>query len=384
MKRIIILIALCLLVLTTTAQNVTNTHFVQEGKMVKIYFDLSKKADVSIYLSTNGGRSYETSPLGHMSGNVGEKVRPGKKRCAVWDVTADRENLSCDSICFKVVAREHFRKGSKRAIAAAEAAAAAAEARRLEEERLKAEATAKRALAQREKRIFTVGDVTFTMIHVQGGTFSMGCTSEQSGDCYENDVYPVHSVTLSDFWIGETEVTQALWRAVMGIAPLIWETWMGDNLPADCVSWYNAQEFCRKLSQQTGCTFRLPTEAEWEYAARGGNKSHGYKYSGSNSLSSVAWYSDNSGVKPEPVKSKYPNELGLYDMSGNVWEWCEDWYGPYDSNAQFNPTGSLSGSERVLRAGGRTDQEWICIIAYRNHSNPSVDGSFGLRVVLAR
>ena len=144
----------------------------------------------------------------------------------------------------------------------------------------------------------------------------------------------------------------------------------GDNLPVEQVSWNDIQEFITKLNTMTGKTFRLPTEAEWEYAARGGNKSKGYKYSGSNTLDNVAWYTNNSSSKTHPVGQKQPNELGLYDMSGNVWEWCQDWYGSYSSSSQTNPTGPSSGSYRVLRGGSWYHFARICRVSYRLNSDP--------------
>ncbi|MCI7407838.1 MAG: SUMF1/EgtB/PvdO family nonheme iron enzyme [Bacteroidales bacterium] len=199
------------------------------------------------------------------------------------------------------------------------------------------------------EQTFMVKGVEFKMIKVEGGTFSMGATSEQEYDALSCEK-PVHSVTLSDYYIGETEVTQELWEAVMGSNPSYFE---GDNQrPVENVSWNDCQKFIKKLNRLTGKEFRLPTEAEWEYAARGGKYSRGYKYSGSNNADEVAWYDSNSGSKTHPVKTKKDNELGLYDMSGNVWEWCNDWYGGYQSYSQTNPTGPSEGESRVLRGGG--------------------------------
>ena len=199
------------------------------------------------------------------------------------------------------------------------------------------------------EQTFMVKGVEFKMIKVEGGTFSMGATSEQEYDAFSCEK-PVHSVTLSDYYIGETEVTQELWEAVMGSNPSYFE---GDNQrPVENVSWNDCQKFIKKLNRLTGKEFRLPTEAEWEYAARGGKYSRGYKYSGSNNADEVAWYDSNSGSKTHPVKTKKDNELGLYDMSGNVWEWCNDWWGCYQSNSQTNPTGPSEGESRVLRGGG--------------------------------
>ena len=199
------------------------------------------------------------------------------------------------------------------------------------------------------EQTFMVKGVEFKMIKVEGGTFSMGATSEQGSDAYDREK-PVHSVTLSDYYIGETEVTQELWEAVMGSNP---SRFTGNNQrPVDNVSWNDCQEFIKELNRLMGKKFRLPTEAEWEYAARGGKYSRGYRYSGSNNADEVAWYIYNSGDETHPVKTKKANELGLYDMSGNVYEWCNDWKGNYQSNSQTNPTGPSEGESRVLRGGG--------------------------------
>ena len=196
-------------------------------------------------------------------------------------------------------------------------------------------------------KTYEVNGMTFQMVEVRGGTFTMGATSEQGSDAY-NDEKPAHSVTLSSYYIGKTEVTQELWQAVMGSNP---SNFKGDRKPVERVSWNDCQKFISKLNSLTGKKFRLPTEAEWEFAARGGIKSKGYKYSGSNTLADVAWNGDNSGYKTHDVGTKNPNELGLYDMSGNVWEWCNDWYGNYSSSPSNNPTGPGSGAFRVCRGG---------------------------------
>ena len=215
----------------------------------------------------------------------------------------------------------------------------------------------------------TVNGIKYSMVWVDGGTFRMGATSEQGSDAY-SDENPVHSVTLSGYYIGKTEVTQALWKAVMGSNP---SRFKGDNLPVEWVSWNDCQEFIRKLNSLTGQNFRLPTEAEWEFACRGGNNSRGYKYSGSNYIDNVAWYWDNSGEKTHPVATKLPNELGIYDMCGNVWEWCSDWYGDYSSGAQTNPKGPYDGSIRVFRGGSWYYIAWNC------RSSRHGNGSLGFR-----
>lgn len=201
------------------------------------------------------------------------------------------------------------------------------------------------------------------MVKVEGGTLSMGSTEG------ERDERPVHQVRLSDFCIGKYEVTQEEWKAVMGANPSISN---GENKPVEMVSWNDCQEFIKKLNDLTGMQFRLPTEAEWEYAARGGNKSQGYKYSGSNAIGDVAWYEDNSNRDTHPVGTKAPNELGIYDMSGNVWEWCSDWYshGYYSSSPVNNPTGPTTGSYRVDRGGSWLDDADYCRIANRISGNP--------------
>ena len=210
----------------------------------------------------------------------------------------------------------------------------------------------------------------------------MGATSEQGSDAYDSEK-PVHSVTLSDYYIGETEVTQELWTAVMGNNPSYYSGY--PKRPVEDVTWNDCQEFVKKLNQLTGKNFRLPTEAEWEYAARGGKKSKGYKYSGSNTIDDVAWYTNNSGSKTHDVKTKQANELGIYDMSGNVYEWCQDWYGSYSSSSQTNPTGPSSGSYRVRRGGSWYDTAGYCRVSYRYDSFPDFSGSFlGLRLSLSQ
>ena len=227
---------------------------------------------------------------------------------------------------------------------------------------------------------FEANGVSFTMIPVEGGTFTMGATSEMKNP--DDDEQPTHPVTLSSYYIGETEVTQALWKAVMGSNPSYFE---GDDLPVVYVSWDDCQTFISKLNALTGKNFRLPTEAEWEFAARGGNQSRHTQFSGSSRIDDVAWYEDNSGYKTHPVKTKQPNELGIYDMAGNVWEWCQDWYGSYSSYAQTNPTGAGSGSRRVVRGGSWSNYPGLCRSSYRFRLTSGDSGSdLGLRLVLSQ
>lgn len=216
------------------------------------------------------------------------------------------------------------------------------------------------------------------MVLVQGGTFRMGCSSEQQGSC-RSDENPLHSVTVSTFYIGKYEVTQAQWKLIMGSNP---SNFKGDNLPVENVSWDDAQKFISRLNAATGKNYRLPTEAEWEYAARGGNQSRGYKYSGSNLLVDVAWFWDNSGSTTHPVGTKQPNELGIYDMSGNVYEWCYDWYGTYPASAQQDPMGASSGSFRVRRGCGWDSNASGCRVACRGsfYSAGYLSNSNGIRL----
>jgi formylglycine-generating enzyme len=225
------------------------------------------------------------------------------------------------------------------------------------------------------------------MIFVKGGSFDMGSNDGA------NDEKPIHSVTLSDFYIGKYEVTQDQYEKVMGKNPSYFKD-SGKDAPVEQVNWYDAVEFCNKLSEQEGlqkcysgsgdnikCDFkangyRLPTEAEWEYAAKGGNQSKGYTYSGGNSLDEVGWYNDNSRRRTHSVKGKYPNELGIYDMSGNVWEWCWDWYGDYSSSAQTNPHGQGIGSNRVYRGGGWGGNRNYCRSADRYDLTPASRGYY--------
>lgn len=253
-----------------------------------------------------------------------------------------------------------------------------AEERKAQEERIRQEEEEERKRKEIANGLFTANGVSFRMICVEGGTFQMG--SNESDAC--KDERPVRLVTLNNYYIGQTEVTQALWQAVMDGNP---SKFQGDGqLPIESISWEDCQTFIKKLNQLTGQRFRLPTEAEWEYAARGGKYSKGYKYSGSNTLGDVAWYTDNSGGKTHPVASKHANELGLYDMSGNVEEWCQDWYGTYPSSSQINPTGPNSGSCRLHRGGSWNNYYRSCRISLRSESVPLYQKfNLGLRLAMS-
>ena len=222
--------------------------------------------------------------------------------------------------------------------------------------------------------------ISIDMVRVEAGTFTMGATAEMKKP-WDNEK-PTHQVTLTnDYYIGKYEVTQALWQTVMGNNP---SGFKGDNLPVEKVSWDDCQEFISKLNRITGKMFRLPTEAEWEYAARGGKKSRGYQFSGSNNLSDVAWYAKKSKEKTHAVGTKQANELGIYDMSGNVWEWCLGWYDQYSSSSQVNPTGANSGARCVCRGGSWFSAARSCRSSCRyGNASGYRDINLGLRLVLS-
>ena len=220
----------------------------------------------------------------------------------------------------------------------------------------------------------TLLNLNLDMVYVQGGTFDMG----EAAVGYDW-AQPVHKVTVSSYHIGKYEITQAQWKAVMGTSPSMFT---GDNLPVEKVSWIEAKEFCDSLSKKTGKKYTLPTEGQWEFAARGGTKSKGYLYSGSNAVEDVAWYSDNSNSTTHAVGTKAANELGIYDMSGNVWEWCADWYAPYSSDAVTDPTGPDTGTLRVIRGACWDYFADDCRVSNRGGNYPiSRENFIGFRVV---
>ena len=232
---------------------------------------------------------------------------------------------------------------------------------------------------------FEVGGVTFKMVKVQGGQFTMGFNDTDSP--YLNFTVPdneknAHPVTLDDFEIGQTEVTVGLWNTVMG-SVLYLNNVDEPNKPVGNVSWYDCQVVLRKLNALTGRKFRLPTEAEWEYAARGGKFSRHYGFSGGNDMKSVMWFIDNADSKPRDVATRKPNEIGLYDMSGNVWEWCYDRASEYTAEPQVNPVGAKEGGTRILRGGSAAARWDACRISNRSYMpGKNFKGTFGLRLAL--
>lgn len=233
---------------------------------------------------------------------------------------------------------------------------------------------------QTEVITITANGVSFNMVLVQGGIFMMGCTPDMDPDAFRNEG-PVHEVTVWNYYMGQTEVTQELWLAVMGNNP---SGFLGDlNCPVEHVTLFECARFVDKLTELTGKVFRLPTEAEWEFAARGGVYSRGFKYAGGDDVMSVAWIIDNLASSTHPVALKLPNELGLYDMSGNVLEWCQDFYSSYDSAPQTNPVGPESGYDNVIRGGSCSLPAQYSRVAYRGMMSPYECSTYlGLRLVM--
>ena len=326
------LIVLLAVYLSASAQStaVSGVWAEMQNSRVAVHYSLStnKPADLNLEYSIDDGRSW--LPCKTISGDLSAQTSGNKT--IVWDCIAD--NIITGTFVFKVNVAEFIQ-----------------------------------------------------MVFVQGGVFAMGCTAEQGNDC-EEDEKPAHQVKVNDFYIGRYPVTQAQWKAVMGAYPSGLFNTGCEDCPVEGVSWNDVQEFIRKLNEQTVMNYRLPTEAEWEYAARGGKQSKGYKYSGSNNIDEVACYMENYnnnryGKKgtTNPVGTKKPNELGIYDMSGNVWEWCADWYDGYSSDVQTNPAGPFIGSYRVLRGGSWYSPASICRVSFRNFYLPTDrDSRFGFRL----
>ena len=334
------------------AQKIENVLFRTDGQRVVVTYDLSgcKSADVALYLSVNGGRSFSSIPLTGVSGNVGKGVLSGRNRI-VWNPYSDYPEGITGTVAFKVSIAGNVVGKVEKVVGGAAI----------------------------EK--LTVNGVPFEMVRVEGGTFTMGATVEQLLDADE-DEKPAHRVTLSTFYIGKCEVTQKLWKAVMGNNPSFRK---GDNLPVENVSWDDCQIFIKRLNELTGKKFALPTEAQWEFAARGGNKTKRYKYAGSNDKNVVAWCDDTSDREIHPVGKKPANELGLHDMSGNVWEWCQDWYGHdyYASSPAKNPEGPDRGTwkYRVLRGDSSWGYRESCRVSDRNGNYADIRSwDIGLRL----
>jgi formylglycine-generating enzyme required for sulfatase activity len=333
MKIAFLQIFLALLCLTAQAQKVSNIRAEQRGQDIVVFysFETSSTCEVSLLLSQDNGVTWG-SPLKNVSGDVGKNIAAGEKQIT-WKVLEEREQLVGDKVKFKVIAaNERTRKQS------------------FEPE----------------------------MIFVKGGTFQMG-----SIDGLDEEKI-IHSVTISSFQIGKFEVTQSEWTGMMKKNP---SEFIGcENCPVEHVSWNDVQNFIVKLNQKTGKNYRLPTEAEWEYAAKGGDMGSSYLYSGSNDIYDIGWCLDNSSGKTHAIGKKLPNELGIFDMTGNVEEWCSDWYehGNYSTYSITDPTGALSGRYRVIRGGSFGGKADWCRNSRRFFSYPdNADNWIGFRLALS-
>lgn len=319
------------------AQEITNVSFARDAQHLTINYTLDKPTAIRVRVSTDGGQSY-SAPLQNLSGDVGRDIQPGERQIIAYDLIEIR-GIDDASLRFIV----EIDDGS-------------VEIRH--------------------------GGEVLKMMPVEGGTFKMGCTRKGVAKHSYDAELPVHSVTVNSFYMASCEVTQRLWVAVMGENPSRWQS--SDQLPVEQVSWNDVQIFIARLSQLTGYRFRLPTEAEWEYAARGGNRTNDYVYPGTDGdLGSYAWYGSNSSNVTHPVGSKKPNELGLFDMGGNVSEWCADWMAFYDAAPQQSPRGPKHGENRILRGGSINSPSWGCTVSDRSWYLPDHSfGCYGFRLVL--
>lgn len=303
---------------------------------------------------------------------VAQKKILGKEKqtCPVCQKSTDISNTFCPQCGWAYIPFQSAKMEEKRLIVA----------KKIWEQKICTPQTSETATKEKELPL-CIKKLIANMIEVEGGSFQMGGTKEQGEDTFSDEM-PVHKVTLSSFAIGRYPVTQDEWEAVMGGNPSYFK---GKKLPVDNVSWIDCQEFITKLNERTGMHFRLPTEAEWEYAARGGKKNKKHKYSGGNILEQVGWYNENSGATTHEVGLKSANELGIYDMSGNVWEWVQDWKGDYSADEQVNPTGPENGTERVCRGGGWNREIDRGRVSYRGDDLPNFRYcSLGLRLVLEK
>jgi len=335
----IVLFFVCAIPFVAQTQTISNVTAKQESDNIIITYTLQaeKEQYIELLLSKDGGKTFGEKPLDNLSGDVG-LVTAGTNKKAIWNATKSESVLSGNNFVFRV--------------------------------QINSKATSFANYTE------TTAGVSFDMIAVKGGTFNMGSAEN-------NDEQPIHDVTLSNFYIGKYEVTQAQWKVVMGTNP---SKFKGDNLPVEQVSWDDVQEFIKKLNDATGKKYSLPTEAQWEYAAGGGANNY-TKYAGTNNeneLGDYAWYDKNSNGITHEIGIKKPNQLGIYDMSGNVWEWCMDWYdsGYYKNSPQKNPVNLTQASARVFRGGGWSNYASYCRVALRDYDYP-YDGSnlLGFRLV---
>lgn len=337
MKKLAAIIMMIICCVAVSAQHITNQSFSLKGDTLTISYSLDKQADICVRVAIAGGRY--TEPLGGLTGAVGQGVKPGDSLLITAVALPEIRGIAAEELSFLVEVDDG-------------------------------------AL------LVYVDSFAFRMMPVEGGSFTMGCTHPKGEKHTYADELPTHKVTVNDFYIGQFEVTQGLWLAVMGENP---SKWVGnDSLPVEQVSWNDVQIFIARLSQITGYRFRLPTEAEWEYAARGGKRSHGTPYPGTRSQAwETCWFVMNSKGHSHPVGQLKPNELGLYDMGGNVMEWCSDWMTAYTSQPQNCPQGPRTGENRILRGGCFNSISASCTVFERSWYLPDYGYSFhGFRLVL--
>ena len=372
-----------------TAQRVANVRLEQQGEVAVVRYDIldAREGDnfgVKMLASSDRSASWRL-PVTKLSGDVGNcdngrYVSPGRDKTIQWQLLVDMPEFKLQRTPLQVkIQLDHCNK-----------AATDADADGVSDKfddcptvfgKLPNGCPANEQATNAPPNgsyTETVNGVTFNMIFVKGGSFKMGCTDQKNGGC-NPDENPAHNAGLSDYFIGETEVTQALWKSVMGSSPSRFKDC--DDCPIENISWADVQDFLHKLNRLTGKNYRLPTEAEWEFAARGGRQGKDRAYSGSNELLKVGWFSGNSN-RPYDVKRKLANELGLFDMSGNVWEWCLDWYGLYEERSQKNPMGRDTGKERVIRGGSWNSTAQECRVTLRNKGRPDYHSNdLGFRLV---
>lgn len=331
------------------AQKVTNVRFERNDKEVTITYSLDKKADIRVAASINQGRTYGEW-IENFSGDAGKGVAPGEKKILIYDLPDLHEVPwvidTLTGLCLNDTLISFMVEVDDGSVD------------------------------------IPLGDYRFRMMYVEGGSFTMGCTRPNAIKHSYEESFPTHKVTVDTFYMSRYEVTQKMWNTVMGTNPSRWQ--YSDSLPVEQVSYNEVQVFIARLSQMTGYRFRLPTEAEWEFAARGGVRSKGHAFPGCDgNPGPVAWYGMNSSNVTHPVGRLQPNELGLYDMAGNVWEWCSDWYSDYTSEAQNNPRGPKHGENRILRGGCLNSPSWGCAVFDRSWYVPDYGYGFhGFRLVL--
>lgn len=338
-KNATIFFILIVQMLSAKAQQITNVQVEQDGDNVVIGYDIidakqGQKFDISLSLSADGGKTFTITPLS-ITGDI-KQITAGQGKKIIWNVLLDNDEVIGDNFVFMLKAK-----------------------------------------------INLMVDYGIEMVFVSGGTFTMGCT-ESVTDCFGSEK-PAHRVKVKSFLIGKYEVTLHQWNMVMGsLSSQNNQAGINncDECPVELVSWNDIQQFISILNKNTGKKFRLPTEAEWEFAARGGNLSKGYKFSGGNKAVQVSWIIDNSGNTIHKTGLKQPNELGLFDMSGNVWEMCSDWYGEYDNLPQVNPEGAKWGTGKVLKGGCYLLNSLRSRISSRGTTDPAVrEKGSGFRLV---